>query len=101
MAISLLEDETLKFWDRLIVGAKVTIDSIEKEFPIFLKEIQGNTLKIFVELESEIGHITHAVIIDMHGREVRYKTMNINKGEHGLMVTFFLAIEIKEGTVNG
>lgn len=101
MTLSLLEDETLKFWDRFIVGAKVTIDGVEKELPIFLKEIQGNALKIFIEMESETGHITHAVIIDMHGREIRTKTMNINKGEHGLMVTFFLAIEIKEGNISG
>ncbi|MEK4712229.1 hypothetical protein [Sporosarcina sp. FSL K6-5500] len=100
--VSLLEDETLKFWDRLIVGAKVTIDGIERDYPIHESSyIEGNTLKKFVYLESESGHVTHAYVYDQHGRQIREKKMNIQKGEDGLMVTFFLSLEIKEGVTSG
>lgn len=102
MAVSLLEDETLKFWQRLIVGAKVTIDGVEKDYPIHTSSyIEGNVLKLFVGLETETGHITLAYVIDQHGRRIREKSMNIRKGEDGLMITFFLGLEIKEGVPNG
>lgn len=95
---SLLEDETLKFWDRLIVGAKVTIDGVERDYPIHESSyIEGNMLKKFVYLESESGHVTHVYVHDQHGRRIREKTMNIRKGEDGLMVTFFFSLEIREG----
>lgn len=98
MPISLLEDETLKFWDRYIVGAKVTIDGQEIDYPIFQKRIEERFLKIFVHLQSETGHVTRAKIVDSHGREVRYRDMNIKKNEDGLMVTFILGIRIEEVT---
>lgn len=96
--MDLLQDETLKFWDRLMVGARVTIDGAEREYPIYPSSyIEGSTLKKFVYLEDEPGHVTHAYIHDQHGRPIREKTMNIRKGEDRLMVTFFFALEIKEG----
>lgn len=99
---SLLEDETLKFWDRLIVGAKVTIDGVERTYPIHESSyIEGNTLKKFVYLEDEPGHVTNAYIHDQHGRRIRDITMNIRKGEDGLMVTFFFQLELKEGVSVG
>lgn len=100
--VSLLEDETLKFWDRLIVGAKVSIDGVEKDYPIHESSyIEGNTLKKFVYLSTESGLITHAYIYDQHGRQIREKEMNIQKGQDGIMITFFLALEIKEGVMHG
>ncbi|QNK87738.1 hypothetical protein H7992_21635 [Sporosarcina sp. resist] len=100
--VSLLEDETLKFWDRLIVGAKVMIDGVERDYPIHPSSyIEGNTLKKFVYLNTESGHVTHAYIHDQHGRRIREKTINIKKDDTGWMVTFFLSIEIKEGVTNG
>ncbi|MEV9639463.1 hypothetical protein ABZ756_02045 [Mammaliicoccus sciuri] len=100
--VSLLEDETLKFWDRLIVGAKVTIDGVVRDYPIHESSyIEGNTLKKFVYLESESGHVTHAYIHDQHGRRIREKLMNIRKGENGMMITFFFQLEIKEGITSG
>jgi len=99
---SLLEDETLKFWDRLIVGAKVTIDGMERDYPIHPSSyIDGNTLKKFVYLEDEPGHVTHAYIYDQHGRRIRETGMNIRKGEDGMMITFFFALEMKEGITVG
>ena len=100
--VSLLEDETLKFWERLIVGAKVTIDGVERDYPIHHSSyIEGNTLKKFVYLNTESGHVTHAYIHDQHGRRIREKIINIKKDDTGLMVTFFLSIEIKEGVTGG
>lgn len=100
--MDLLQEETLKFWDRLMVGAKVTIDGTERDYPIHPSSyIEGNTLKKFVYLESESGHVTHAYIHDQHGRRIREKTMNIRKGEDGLMVTFFFQLELKEGVSVG
>ncbi|MFD1206626.1 hypothetical protein ACFQ38_16135 [Sporosarcina contaminans] len=100
--MDLLQEETLKFWDRLMVGAKVTIDGTKHDYPIHPSSyIEGNTLKKFVYLESESGHVTHAYIHDQHGRRIREKTMDIRKGEDGLMVTFFFQLEIKEGITSG
>lgn len=98
MPISLLEDETLKFWDRFIVGAQITLDGQEIDYPIFRKRIEGRVLKVFIHLQSETGHVTKASIVDAHGREVRYRDMNIKKSEDGLMAVFALGVEIKEVT---
>lgn len=100
--MDLLQEETLKFWDRLMVGAKVTIDGTERDYPIHPSSyIEGNTLKKFVYLESESGHVTHAYIYDRDGRRIREKSMNIRKGEDGLMVTFFFELIIKETVTVG
>jgi len=96
MPISLLEDETLKFWDRYIVGAKVKIDGQEIDYPISEKRIEGHVLKFFVLLQSETGHVTNIKIVDSHGREVRVRDMNINKSEEGLMAVFALGIKVEE-----
>lgn len=101
MAISLLESETLKFWDRLIVGAKVTINGEERDYPITKTLIEANQLKKYVYLQMETGKITQARLIDVNGREIRSKKMNIQKGDNGLMITFFLSVRIEEGTTNG
>ncbi len=96
--VSLLEDETLRFWDRLMIGAKVIIDGVEKDYPIHPSSyIEGNVLKKFVYLESESGHITEAYIHDQHGRRIREKIMSIRQGADGLMITFFFGLEIREG----
>lgn len=100
--MDLLQEETLKFWERLMVGAKVTIDGIEEEYPIHPSSYtEGNVLKKFVYLEDESGHVTHTYIHDQHGRPIREKTMNIRKGENGLIVTFFFQLDIKEGVSVG
>lgn len=94
---TLLEDATLQFWDGFIAGAKVTIDGVESDYPIFKTLIEGKRLKKFVYLQTEMGLLTHARLVDAQGREVRAKDMNIRKNEDGLMVTFFLSIRIEEG----
>lgn len=100
--MNLLQIETLNFWNRLITGAKVTIDGVERDYPIHESSyIEGNVLKKFVYLDSEsVGRITHAYVYDRDGRAIQEKTMNIKKGADGLMVTFFFALEIKEGVMN-
>lgn len=100
--MDLLQEETLKFWDRFMVGAKVTINGIVHDYPIHPSSyIEGNVLKKFVYLEDEPGHVTHAFIYDRNGRRIQEKSMDIRKGEDGLMVTFFFQLEIKEGITSG
>lgn len=102
MAISLLEEETLNFWKRLVVGANITIDGMRRDYPIHHSSyIEGNQLKLFVYIGTENGHITEAKAVDSNGRIIREKSMNIRKGKDGLMVTFFFALEIKDGVTSG
>ena len=96
--MNLLQTETLNFWDRLIIGAKVTIDGKEQDYPIHESSyIEGNVLKKFVYLDSEVtGKITNAYVYDCDGRPIQEKSMNIKKGADGLMVTLFFRLEVKE-----
>lgn len=97
MALSVLEEETLNFWKRLIVGVKVTIDGTVHDYPIHPSSyIEGYTLKLFAEISEEDGLITHAYAYDQNGRVIREKPLNIQKGLDGLMVAFVLSVEIKE-----
>lgn len=91
----LLEEETLKFWDRLMVRSKVTIDGVSREFPLQFSEIEGKILRKFVYIDDVMGTITKAVLIDNQGREYLPKAVNVKKNDVGQMIAFVIEVDIQ------
>lgn len=83
------------------LGAKaiVTINGVEREYPLLNTLQTENTIKHFVYLENEIGTITSAKLVDSVGRELQTHNAMVEKGADGLTIVFAITIEIKEGVV--
>ena len=83
------------------LGAKavVTINGVEREYPLLNTIQTENTIKHFVYLENETGTITSAKLVDSVGRELQTYTTVVEKGVNGFTIVFAITIEIKEGIV--
>ncbi|MBG9548358.1 hypothetical protein [Cytobacillus firmus] len=81
--------EILNFFSNSIKSAKVVIDGVEREFPIWQTRFTGNTVRKYVKLGSEErGLITRAALIDVQGREWVVKEYNYQKGQDGFILAF-------------
>lgn len=81
--------EILNFFSNSIKGAKVVIDGVEREFPIWQTRFTGDTVRKYVKLGSEErGLITRAALIDAQGREWVVKEYNYQKGQDGFILAF-------------
>ena len=98
----LLRDMTLNYWNNMMTGAKVTIDSEQRDYEIHPSSyIEGNVLKKFVYLSTETGHITEAYLHDRDGRRIESQTMSVKKSDNGLMITFYFELDINRGVSVG
>lgn len=81
--------EILNFFSNSIKSAKVVIDGVEREFPIWQTRFTGDTVQKYVKLGSEErGLITRAALIDVQGREWVVKEYNYQKGQDGFILAF-------------
>lgn len=92
----------MEFLNTTIKTAKVTIDGVDHEKPIFRTSIEGSTMKKYIYLDVESGRVTKAVLLDHQRREVDVEEMNIEKTQDGQMIVFFYAFELtKRGVMIG
>lgn len=81
--------EILNFFSNSIKSAKVVIDGVELDFPIWQTRFSGDTVRKYVKLGStERGHITRAALVDVQGREWVVKEYNYEKGQDGFILAF-------------
>lgn len=81
--------EILNFFSNSIKGAKVVIDGVEQEHPIWQTRFTGDTVRKYVKLgSSEQGRITRAALVDVQGREWVVKDYNYEKGQDGFILAF-------------
>lgn len=81
--------EILNFFSNSIKNAKVVIDGVEYEFPIWQTRFTGDTVRKYVRLGSnERGRITRAALVDVQGREWVVKEYNYEKGQDGFILVF-------------
>ena len=98
MIHQLLVDMTMDFIQSIASKAVVTMDGIEHQYDFYRVERDGNVLKKYVYLSTEIGTITNARVVDVQGRNLESYTSHIEKGPDGFMIVFYLALKV-EGTV--
>ena len=81
--------EILNFFSNSIKGAKVVIDGVERDFPIWQTRFTGDTVRKYVRLQkADQGRITRAALVDVQGREWVVKDYNYDKGQDGFILAF-------------
>lgn len=81
--------EILNFFSNSIKGAKVTIDGVEKDYPIWQTRFSGDVVRKYVKLGSgDRGRITRAALVDVQDREWVVKEYNYEKGQDGFILAF-------------
>lgn len=98
MIHQLLVDRTIDFLMSVGKKAILKIDGIEKEFDFYRVDREGNVIKKYVYLSTEIGTVTDARVVDELGRNLESYTSSIEKGPDGFMIVFYLKLNI-EGAV--
>lgn len=91
----LMVDLTLDFIQSLSTKAVVVINGIEHQFDYYRVMREGNTIKKYVYLSSEVGNITAAHAVDSLGRHLESYEAQIEKGPDGFMIVFLLSLDIK------
>lgn len=81
--------EILNFVSNSIKGAKVTVNGVEKEFPIWKTKFAKDTVRKYVKLGTEErGLITKAALVDVQGREWAVENYDYEKGQDGFILAF-------------
>lgn len=88
-------DQVIEFLSTLVRRAIVTIDGNEREYDIYRTKREGNTLKKMVYTTSETGYISTARLVDVQGRTIQTKGVNVQKFEDGFMIVFSIEIKVE------
>ena len=101
-AQDLLFELWMDFLNTTIRSAKVTVDDVVIEKPIFRTSVESSIIKKYIYLDQEFGNVSRAALFDGQGREVEVEEMNIEKTQDGQMIVFFYAFELtKRGVTLG
>lgn len=98
MIHQLLVDMTMDFIQSIASKAIITINDIEHQYDFYRVEREGNVLKKYVYLSTEIGTVTNARVVDVQGRNLETYSSHIEKGPDGFMIVFYLELKV-EGAV--
>lgn len=83
-----LYNKVFTYIDSIVDKAKIRIDGVEQTLNIFRTVVTGQTIRHYVYLETQIGKVEYAVLIDSTGRELQDQIPSVQKYEDGLMVVF-------------
>lgn len=91
----LLLDLTREYVSSLPAGAKVTINNEVIDYPIFRTIIDGVSVKKYVYIDEDVGHISKGALVDSLGRELDVKEFEVTKGEDGFMLVFIIDVTLE------
>lgn len=81
--------ETLNFISSSIKSAKVTIDGVERDFPIYKTRQREDTVRKYIYLDAKVqGLVTKAVLVDSQGREWFVREHTHDKKQQGYVIVF-------------
>lgn len=93
----LLVDTVTNFISNTINKAVLEIDGVERDYDIFRTKIEPGKVRKFVYLDSDVGHVTKARLVDSARRDLYVSDTSINKMQDGLMVMFNINVSINGG----
>ena len=93
----ILVDRIINYLDELIFRGKVKINGQYKNYDIFKTIKEGNILRKYLYLETEIGYVEEAQLLTSMNEVLAIKPFSIEKQDDGLVLAFEFTIEIKEG----
>lgn len=92
----ILVDKLINFLDQLIYFGKIELDGQYVDYQIHKTIIEGNVLKKYIYLQSEIGRVEEAQLLSSANEVLAIKPMLIEKQDDGLMVAFQFVINVQE-----
>lgn len=92
-----LIDKLINYLDELIFRGKVKLNGEYKNYDVFKTVKEGNILRKYLYLETEIGYVEEAQLLTSMNEVLVIKPFAIEKQDDGLVLAFEFTIEVKEG----
>ncbi|MFS0878034.1 hypothetical protein [Solibacillus isronensis] len=82
--------------DQLCAKGKVKINGDYKNYSMFKTVRDGNKLRKYLYLETEIGYVEEAQLLSINNDVLAIKPVEIEKQEDGLVIAFEFELVIRE-----
>lgn len=98
MAIAqpILIERLTDYLDGLIFRGKVKLNGVYVDYEIFKTVKDGNVLRKYIYLESEVGLVEEAQLLSNSGDVLAIKPFSIQKQDDGLVLAFEFTINVQE-----
>lgn len=93
----ILIDRLIGYLDELVFRGKVKLNGQYVNYEIFKTVRDGNTLRKYIYLTSEIGLVEEAQLLSNSGDVLAIKPFSIEKQDDGLILAFEFTITVQEG----
>lgn len=84
----LLFEKTVRYIDSITSRARVKMNGVYVDYPIFKSIIEGNTLRKYIYLQTEPGNVEEAQILTDQNELLLKQSYDIEKDENGLVIAF-------------
>ena len=93
----ILIDRLINYLDELVFRGKVKLNGQFVTYEIFKTVRDGNKLRKYIYLTSEIGLVEEAQLLSNSGDVLAIKPFSIEKQDDGLILAFEFTITVQEG----
>lgn len=90
-------DGVISFVEQTLTKARIKIDDVTTDYPIFKKTKVANKIWIYVLLETESGHVEEVHLLNAADEVIAIKPVSIITQEDGHMVAFEFTVSVQEG----
>ena len=92
-----LIQKLLNYLDEIIHAGKIKLNGEYVTYTIFKTKIEGNMIRKYLYMETEMGYIEEAQLVTSMGEVLAIKPFSIEKLEDGLVLAFEFKITVVEG----
>lgn len=89
-------DKIVNYMDELIFKGKVKMNGEYKDYTIFKTIKEGNRLRKYLYVETEMGSVEEAQLLSSMGEVLAIKPFSITKEEDGLVLAFEFTLTLEE-----
>ncbi|MET3658537.1 hypothetical protein [Sporosarcina psychrophila] len=93
----ILIDRLINYLDELVFRGKVKLNGQFVTYDIFKTVRDGNKLRKYIYLTTEIGLVEEAQLLSNSGDVLAIKPFSIEKSDDGLILAFEFTITVQEG----
>ena len=92
-----LIDGLIKYMDNFMTKGRVKLNGEYVQYSIFKTVIEGNVLRKYIYLDTEVGKVEEAQLLSDNGDVLAIKPSNITKKDDGLVLAFEFTVMVREG----
>lgn len=85
--------------DQLCAKGKIKLNGVYKNYEVFKTVKEGNTLRKYLYLETDIGYVEEAQLLSVNNDVLAIKPVEIEKQEDGLVIAFEFKLTLEEVSV--